>query len=154
MIVLAALSQATSEEVSGAAGGGSVCGSGGEAGGGQKVFRSDDMKIKNFLLCDDELDSFPPCLPLLSCHCQLEFCGCVGVLSLCPRTCSRCQSFASCKSGCLVVAMVPAPPAVVCSKWYAFDQCSRSAAVATCSPFGPSARRSHYFTFSSVTTCD
>ena len=41
--------------------------------------------------------------------------------------------------------MVPTPPAVVCVKWYVFDQCSRSAALATCSLFGPHARRSHSF---------
>ena len=35
-----------------------------------------------------------------------------------------------------------------------FDQCSRCAAVATCSLFGPSARRLHDFTFSSVISCD
>ena len=58
------------------------------------------------------------------------------------------------QNGILVVATVPAPPAVVCFKSYVGDQCSRCAAIATCSLFGPSARRSHDFTFSSVKPCD
>ena len=40
---------------------------------------------------------------------------------------------------------MPAPPAVVCVKWYVFDKRPRSAALATCSLFGPHARRSHSF---------
>ena len=55
-----------------------------------------------------------------------------------------------CKSGCLVVAAVLAPPAVVCFKQYVCNHCSRAAAVATCSLFGPSERLSHSFIFSSV----
>ena len=43
------------------------------------------------------------------------------------------------------MATVPAPPAVVCVKWYVSDKRSRSAALATCSLFGPHARRSHSF---------
>ena len=85
--------------------------------------------------------------------CQLEICCCVRVLSLCRRTCSRCHSWAFCKSECLAVATVPSPAAVVCFRKYVFYQCSRSADVATCSRVGPSARRCHSLTFSSVTPC-
>ena len=45
----------------------------------------------------------------ISCHCQLEFCCCVGVLSICRRT-----SSAFCKSGCLAMAAVPGPPNIIC----------------------------------------
>ena len=67
-------------------------------------------------LSDEQIELFPPCQSLQSCHCQLRPCGCVEVLLSCRRTCSRCLSFAFCKSECLAVATVSAPPAVVCLK--------------------------------------
>ena len=67
-----------------------------------RVFRSVDLEISFFLhhLLGEELELFPPCQPLQSCHCQSEFGGCVEVLLPCRRTCSRCQPFGFCKSGC------------------------------------------------------
>ena len=49
------------------------------------------------------------------------------------------------------VATVLVPPSDVCCGWCVFYQWSHSAAVATCSRFGPSARRSHAFTCFSFT---
>ena len=70
--------------------------------------------LPSAIFFDDELELFPPRQPLQSRHCQLEFSGCVEVLHPGRRTCCRGQSATICKCGCLVVAMVCAPPAVVC----------------------------------------
>ena len=76
-----------------------------------RVFRAEDLEM--FPPPDEELEIFLLCQPLQSCHCQLEFCGCVGVSSLCRGTRSRCLSVAFCKSGCVVAARVSPPLAVV-----------------------------------------
>ena len=68
--------------------------------------------------------------PMVPATASWYFC-CMRVFSLCRRTLSPCHSWAFCKSGCLSVATVPAPPAVAWFDKYVFDQCSRSAAVAT-----------------------
>ena len=51
------------------------------------------------------------------------------------------------------LAMVSAPPAVVCLK-YVFEQCSRSAEVAACSLSGLFAGRPHNVTFSPEMSCN
>ena len=73
-----------------------------------RVFRSDGLEN------DEEPEFFPLCQPPQSCHCQLEFCGCLEVLVLCERTCCWCHTFAFSKLGCLVVATVHAPSSDVC----------------------------------------
>ena len=78
-------------------------------------------------LCDEELELCPPCQPLQSCHCKLEFCGCVEVTpswstNMFSMLIIRCLNIGM---GCLTSFL-----------------------------FGPSARRFHSFPFSSVTSCD
>ena len=118
-----------------------------------RVFRSEDWEQNNVhRLVDDKLEFVPLCQLVPSLQ--------VGILinawrrCLCRRTCSRCHSWALCKSGCSTVATVLAPLAVVCFKNNVVDQCSRSADVVTCCHCGPSVRRSHSLTLSSVTPSD
>ena len=94
------------------------------------------------------------CQPLQTCHWLLGsqwLCGSITSLS---KKCSRCLSFASGKSGCLVVVSVFAPPAVVCFKWYVLFQCSGFCFSMDVFSFWSARNTVPFFYFSSVISSD
>ena len=69
-----------------------------------RVFRfADGEPKKNTILSTTNLTCFPLRQVLQSCHCQLKYYNCVTLLSLCRRTCCRCQSLTFWRSRCLAV---------------------------------------------------
>ena len=97
---------------------------------GSSVLKTCKHRLSSFTIFVMKSFNHAPILPLP-----------VGMEALppCRRTRSQSPFFVFCKSGCLVAAMVSAPPAVACLKKYVFNHGPSFALVATCSLFGSSA---------------